>query len=46
MIADWQLQDENCGDCRELAAPLDPYYNQARARELAESVFHAWAALL
>ena len=46
MIADWCLQDENCGDVRELAAPLDPNRNAARLSELSESAFGAWCGLL
>jgi GMP synthase-like glutamine amidotransferase len=46
MIADWQVQDENCGDVRELAAPLDPHTNSLRLKELSDLVFDRWCALL
>ena len=46
MIADWQRQDANCGDVRELAAPLDPHANSARLRELSKLVFGRWCDLL
>ena len=46
MIAEWSLQDENCGDVRELSAPLDPSRNAARLRELSRAVFGAWCGLL
>lgn len=46
MIADWCLQDENCGSVRELSEPLDPYGNAARLEELSERVFGAWCDLL
>jgi GMP synthase (glutamine-hydrolysing) len=46
MIAYWQVQDENCGDVRELAAPLYPHTNSLRLKELSELVFGRWCALL
>lgn len=46
MIDDWQAQDANCGDVRELSAPLDPDGNSARQRELAELVFGRWCGFL
>jgi GMP synthase-like glutamine amidotransferase len=46
MIADWQVQDENCGDVRELAAPLDPQAHAARQEELSRVVFGRWCGLL
>jgi GMP synthase-like glutamine amidotransferase len=46
MIADWCTHEENCGDVRELSAPLDPYRNQARGTELADVVFGHWCDLL
>lgn len=46
MIADWCTQDANCGDVRELSAPLDPVHNQARLTELANLVFGRWCDLL
>jgi len=45
MIADWCLQDENCGDVRELTSPLDPYYNAERMKELSRRVIGAWCDL-
>lgn len=46
MIADWCLQDENCGDVRELTMPLDPDRNAPRLLALSEQVFHGWCDLL
>ncbi len=46
MIADWCTHDENCGDVRELGAPLDPARNQMRLTELANYVFGRWCGLL
>lgn len=46
MIADWQKQDENCGDICDLAAPLDPDADRGRQRELSEVVFGRWCHLL
>ncbi len=46
MIADWQLQDENCGVVRELPARLDPQTNSTRLQELSIVVFGRWCGLL
>jgi GMP synthase (glutamine-hydrolysing) len=46
MIVDWCLQDENCGDMRELSAPPDPQYNRKRLSEVARLVFGQWCELL
>jgi len=46
MIADWQAQEENCGDVRELDGPTDPYRNSARLEELSSTVFGRWCGLL
>ena len=46
MIADWCAQDANCGDVRELDAPLDPKRNASRLGELSRAVFGRWCALL
>ena len=46
MIADWQAQDENCGDVCELSAPLDPHAHSARQEELSNLVFGRWCSLL
>ncbi|HEY1338759.1 MAG TPA: type 1 glutamine amidotransferase [Bryobacteraceae bacterium] len=46
MIADWQCQDANCGDVRELEAPIDPFYNAARLQVCANEMFGRWAELL
>jgi GMP synthase-like glutamine amidotransferase len=43
MIADWCLQDENCGDVKELPTPLDPQKNQEDLRRLSQRVFSRWA---
>ena len=46
MIVDWSDQDENCGDVKELNAPMDPRLNYARCREIALPVFGAWCNML
>ena len=46
MIADWCLQDENCGDVKELDAPLDPGRDAVRLRDLSDSIFGRWCELL
>lgn len=46
MIADWCAQDANCGDVRELDAPIDPNLHSARLAELARTVFGRWSGLL
>ena len=46
MIADWCMQDENCGDVRELEAPIDPSFNAARMVALSAQVFGSWCGLL
>jgi len=42
MIADWCLQDENCGDVRELTSPIDPCANSSRLSVLSDLVFGRW----
>jgi GMP synthase (glutamine-hydrolysing) len=46
MISDWQVQDENCGDVRELEASIDPEHNSTRSETLSNLVFGRWCALL
>jgi GMP synthase-like glutamine amidotransferase len=46
MIDEWGLQEENCGDVRELDAPLDPHCNGERLGELSKLVFGRWCCLL
>ncbi len=46
MIADWSVQEANCGDVRGLTAPLDPLRNAARLEVLSHSVFGKWCDLL
>jgi len=46
MIADWCLQDENCGDVRELEAPIDAHRDAERLAQLAEVIFGRWCDLL
>ena len=45
MIADWCTHDENCGDLKELSAPLDARKNQENLRRLSQHVFSRWARL-
>jgi GMP synthase (glutamine-hydrolysing) len=42
MVADWCVQDENCGDVRELTGPIDPSANSARLSVLSDIVFCRW----
>jgi GMP synthase-like glutamine amidotransferase len=46
MIADWCLQDENCGDVRELTTPIDPRHGVGRITTLSDRVFGAWCDLV
>jgi len=46
MIADWCSQDANCGDLREVRAPIDKSHNAVRLTELAHQVFGRWCDLL
>ena len=46
MIADWLQQDVNCGDVREVSAPIDPYAHADRLKELAALVFGRWCNLI
>ncbi len=46
MIVNWCEEELNCGDLRELETPLDPYWNHARCRELAASVFGRWCDIV
>ena len=46
MIADWCVQDQNCGEVRELDHPIDPGYNAARLAALSDLVFGRWCDLL
>jgi GMP synthase (glutamine-hydrolysing) len=46
MISDWCLQDENCGDVRELEAPIDPAHNAERLDDLSRLLFGGWCDLL
>ena len=46
MIADWCVQDENCGDVRELESAIDPYFNAPRLAELSGTVFGRWCEML
>jgi GMP synthase (glutamine-hydrolysing) len=46
MIQDWQHQDANCGDVRELEAPLDAWREAPALAECAARVFGHWTRLL
>ncbi len=46
IIADWCEQDANCGDVRELEAPIDPRRNAPRLAQISNIVFARWCALL
>lgn len=46
MIAAWCLEDENCGDVRELDAPIDVEANAERMTGLARVTFGRWAEVV
>jgi GMP synthase-like glutamine amidotransferase len=46
MIADWCLQDENCGDVRELDQPINPEENRDRLEEIASGLFDQWCRIV
>jgi hypothetical protein len=46
IVADWCVQDDNCGDVRELASPVDPFFNAPRLAELSAQVFGSWSEML
>jgi len=46
MIEDWCAQDVNCGDVRELDAPIDAWRNAARLEALSQQIFGRWCRLL
>ena len=46
MIADWFRQDANCGDLREIDAPIDPSLYASRLAELSRTLFGRWCGLL
>jgi GMP synthase (glutamine-hydrolysing) len=46
IIADWCVQDENCGDVRELEGAIDPCFNAPRLAELSARVFGNWSEML
>jgi GMP synthase (glutamine-hydrolysing) len=46
MIGDWCVQDENCGDVREMDSAIEPTFNAQRLEELSELVFGRWCGML
>jgi len=42
MVADWCRQDANCGNLRELKAPIDPTAHESHLARLADAVFGQW----
>jgi GMP synthase-like glutamine amidotransferase len=46
MIEQWCLEDVNCGDVRELDAPLDARCNEERLARLSDVVFGRWCDFL
>ena len=46
MIADWCLQDENCGDVRELEQAIDPSFHASRMTALSALVFGRWVTTI
>lgn len=45
MVADWCVQDENCGDVRALELAVDPSFNAPRLAALSALVFGRWAGM-
>jgi GMP synthase-like glutamine amidotransferase len=46
MIAGWCAADAGCGDMREINAPIDPYRDAGRLRDLSQRVFGRWCDLV
>ena len=46
MIADWCVEDENCGDVRELESTPDPNAHASRMEQLAAATFSGWARIV
>jgi GMP synthase (glutamine-hydrolysing) len=46
IIADWCLQDENCGDVRELEQAVDPGFLSSRLAALSAEVFGRWCTVI
>jgi GMP synthase (glutamine-hydrolysing) len=46
MIADWCVQDANCGDMREVSRPIDAAAHEKAMAALSEQLFGRWAELL
>jgi len=46
MIADWCVQDVNCGDVRELTTPLDSQRNSQEMRINSHNIFGQWRVLV
>jgi GMP synthase-like glutamine amidotransferase len=46
IIADWCVQDENCGDVRELPSAIEASFNAPRLEELSAQVFGNWSEML
>ena len=46
MISGWCVQDANCGDVRELTAPVDATAHAKEMETLSDQLFGRWAALL
>jgi GMP synthase-like glutamine amidotransferase len=45
MIADWCRQDANCGDVRELNAPIDAQLHAQELAQLSDAIFGGWISL-
>ena len=45
MIADWSLEDANCGDVRELEGPIDPGLHVEHLKALTGTLFGRWLGL-
>ena len=46
MIADWCVQDANCGDMREVEADIDPCFGAQRMIQISTRVFGNWGRML
>jgi GMP synthase-like glutamine amidotransferase len=45
MLAEWCVQEENCGDVKELDPQFDPRQNAERLNTLAQAIFGNWCEL-
>ena len=46
MIAQWCIEDVNCGDIAEIETPFDPNHNAGRLEHVAQIIFSSWIQLV